>query len=77
MKHLYNIMVVAGMVVLLPFMYVSYKIADLFSEEPPEEPEIRHTKKTTAYPDGMYPDPKDFNKWQQYISREFEKTDLC
>lgn len=71
MKHLYNIMVVAGMVVLLPFMYISYKIADLFSEEPPEEPEIRHTKKKTVYPDDM---PPNFNQWFEHIHREYQKN---
>lgn len=67
MKQFRNVMVVAGMIVLLPFVYVSYKIADLISTEPPPEPPLKHTKKKTVYPDDM---PKNFNDWSEYIHRQ-------
>lgn len=33
---------------------------------------INHIKKSTVYPDGIYPDctTEDFNKWSNYINKQ-------
>lgn len=76
MKHVINITSIVVFIILIPFTYIANKIQDsldgLDRRYEPEEPPIRHIKKKTVYPDGMYHEctTEDFNKWSNYIHKQ-------
>lgn len=75
MRKFYNVLGIAGMIILLPLVYVANVLSDLKSHKPPGEP-IKEVKKRkilrSTYPDEWYEDatPEDFNKWANDIHRQ-------
>lgn len=73
MKKTINILslIAYGLFTVTGITYVANKILDSWQDKEPDPP-LRHTRKTTVYPDGMYPDrtAEDFNKWSEHIHRQ-------
>lgn len=71
MKQITNVTGIVLFILFLPITYVANKILDSWQDKEPDPP-LRHTRKTTVYPDGMYPDctVEDFNKWSEHIHRQ-------